>query len=358
MEQAYMQASNNNRLPAMARQIFYQIRPLILKQCSEDWTYESFCKWLPEFIRKFPETTGNWNVIYDPRGKFYEPHTDRMVELGTMGVRKYINDWKMGAGGHRNQFRFAFFIEKEGFGDLFDAVNLGKRYDIAIFSTKGYSTTACRELVDFLSSAGVTILCAHDFDCAGINIYGTLVGDNDRYNYSDKPNVIDIGLRLADIQEMGLDPEPVDYKKTPLPILKRNGCSQAEIDFLFSHKTKPYSGDRVELNAMPSNVLIEWLERKFSEHGVTKFVPNESILVESYLSKTRRYLLDKFKREMVDHLVEEERRRIAGLDIPVPDKLPIAVQDQLKAKPLIPWDVAVDQVAAQFIESEQENLAS
>ncbi|WP_228016142.1 hypothetical protein, partial [Synechocystis salina] len=57
---------------------------------------------------------------------------------------------------------------------------------------------------------------------------------------------------------------------------------------------------RVELNAMPSNVLIDWLERKFTQYGVTKFVPNESILVESYLDKSRRQLLDKFKgRELI-----------------------------------------------------------
>jgi hypothetical protein len=358
MEQAYMQASNNNSLPASARQIFYQIRPLILGQCSDEWSYKSFSDWLPEFIKQFPEITRRWNVTYDPRGKFYEPHTSRMVELGTKGVRDYINDLRAGIGGHCNQFRFALFIEKEGFSELFDAVNLGKRYDIAIFSTKGYSTTACRELVDYLSSVGVTILCAHDFDCAGLNIYATLAGDNDRYTYSDKPNVVDLGLRLSDVEEMGLDSEPVKYDKTPLPSLKKNGCSQAEIDFLCSHKTSPFSGSRVELNAMPSNVLIDWLERKFSEHGVTKFVPDESILVESYQVTARRHLLEKFMNEKVNELIEEERKRIAGLEIPIPDKLVIAVQDQLKARPLIPWNKAVERLAAQFIEPQQENLAS
>jgi DNA topoisomerase VI subunit B len=356
MEQAYMAASNNNSLPASARQIFYQIRPLILEHCSELWTYESFSRWLTEFLGKFPEIAGNWNVTYDPRGKFYEPHTGRIVDLGTKGVRKYINDWKIGAG-HYNRFKFALFIEKEGFGDLFDAVNLGNRYDIAIFSTKGFSTRASRELVDSLSEDGVTILCAHDFDCSGINIYGTIVRDSPCYTYRNPPNVIDIGLRLPDIQEMRLESEPVPYSKTPLPTLEENGCSQAEIDFLFSHKTKPYSGDRVELNAMPSNVLIDWLERKFAQYGVTKFIPNESVLVESYLDKSRRQLLDKFKRERIEHLIEEETQRIASLDIPVPDKLAIAVQDQLKAKPLIPWDVAVDAVAEQFLENHQEDLA-
>lgn len=358
MEQAYMQASNDNSLPASARQIFYQIRPLILEYCSESWTYKSFSGWLPEFIKKFPEIAGNWTVTYDPRGKFYEPHTGRIVDLGTKGVRKYINDWSDGAG-HYNRFKFALFIEKEGFGDLFDAVNLGNRYDIAIFSTKGFSTTACRELVDSLSGDGITILCAHDFDYAGINIYGTMVRDNRRYTYRNQPNIIDIGLRLPDVQEMGLSSEPVDkYDQNPLPSLKRNACSQAEIDFLCSHKTEPYSGHRVELNVMPSNVLIDWLERKFSEYGVTKFVPDESILVESYQSTARRHLLDKFKRERINHLIEEEARRIASLDIPVPDKLAIAVKDQLKAKPLIPWDVAIDQIAEQFVKSDQETLAS
>ena len=44
------------------------------------------------------------------------------------------------------------FVEKEGFNELFGAVGLADRYDIAMMSTKGMSVTAARHLVDEICS--------------------------------------------------------------------------------------------------------------------------------------------------------------------------------------------------------------
>ncbi|MGI9069670.1 MAG: hypothetical protein ACR2HX_25110 [Pyrinomonadaceae bacterium] len=62
-------------------------------------------------------------------------------------------------------------MEKEGFTALLNHSQIGKRYDIAIMSTKGFSVTASRRLVESLSAAGVTTLVAHDFDVSGFTIY-------------------------------------------------------------------------------------------------------------------------------------------------------------------------------------------
>src|SRR5262249_58668723 len=98
--------------------------------------------------------------------------------------------------GPQNRYKFALFIEKEGFDRALRP--LAERYDVALFSTKGMPSTSCRQLVDRLSAEGVTILVLHDFDRSGINILNALHTSNDRYTFAREPKVIDIGLRLAD----------------------------------------------------------------------------------------------------------------------------------------------------------------
>jgi hypothetical protein len=47
-----------------------------------------------------------------------------------------------------NRYRYALFVEKEGFDELLKSVKLARRFDLAIMSTKGMSVTAARHLVD------------------------------------------------------------------------------------------------------------------------------------------------------------------------------------------------------------------
>jgi DNA topoisomerase VI subunit A len=103
--------------------------------------------------------------------------------------------------GPNGRFSFALFIEKEGFFPLFEAVHLEKRYDLALTSTKGLSVTALRHLVEKLSRKGVTLLVLHDFDKSAFSILGTLRRNTRRYRFHNRPNVIDIGLRLDDLDE-------------------------------------------------------------------------------------------------------------------------------------------------------------
>ena len=50
-----------------------------------------------------------------------------------------------------SRYRFAVFVEKEGFEPLINRSGLMQRYDVAIFSTKGMSPIAARQLVDAVS---------------------------------------------------------------------------------------------------------------------------------------------------------------------------------------------------------------
>jgi hypothetical protein len=42
---------------------------------------------LPDYIA---ENDVNWDVVYDDRGHFREPHTGTVIGLGTLAVRDYL----------------------------------------------------------------------------------------------------------------------------------------------------------------------------------------------------------------------------------------------------------------------------
>ena len=147
MEECYMKASDNNRLPATARQIYYVARPLIEEQTDKPLSYAYFSQTLlPNFVN---EHGAGWDVVYDDRGHFTEPHTKRVIGLGTLNVRAYlsrVDRLEVGGSGFRSSsvktygphgsFGAVLYVEKEGFMPLFKRVRLAKRYDIAIMSFK------------------------------------------------------------------------------------------------------------------------------------------------------------------------------------------------------------------------------
>ena len=136
--------------------------------------------------------------------------------------------------GSRNRYRFVLFLEKEGFYPLLEAAQIAERHDIAIMSTKGMSVTAARKLVDEMSQQRVTVLVCHDFDKSGFSILHTLRTDTRRYTFQAQPKVVDLGLRLADVQAMDLQSEPVSYPavSTLVSICTESVARQRRMRFL------------------------------------------------------------------------------------------------------------------------------
>lgn len=313
MKTAYLKASADGMLPANARQIMYAARPLILAEPDITELDDSYFTQhlLPDYQKENPKETADWDVVYDARGHFTEPHTLLTFGIGTMEVRDYINEWRSGSAttcGPENRFRFALFIEKEGFDPLLKQGRIAERYDLAIFSSKGQSTTATRELVEALSEKEVTILVAHDFDVYGLSICHNLSHDTRRYEFQTTPNVIDLGLRLKDVKEMGLEGEPVEFKqeKDPGIRLYDYDVSLDEIDYLTGAKggrVDSWRGLRVELNAMTSQQFIDWLESKFDEYGVAKVIPQDSeLLSRVWQSDYRAAAYEKFAAKRIEQI--------------------------------------------------------
>jgi hypothetical protein len=197
MGQAYMAASGNGTLPASARQIFYQARPKIMAMTEDrELAYGYFSQTLlPDYIE---EHELDWNVVYDARGHFEEPHTNQRIGCGTIEVGNYLramtepsivpaefSDANIEIIGPVGNLSGVLFCEKEGFNPLFKAVNLANRFDLMIISTKGVSVTAARQLIDNIcGDHDLPLFVLHDFDVAGFLILGTLQRDTRRYQFS------------------------------------------------------------------------------------------------------------------------------------------------------------------------------
>ena len=364
METAYRKASTNGTLPAQARQIMYAARPEILERTECDKLDSDYFtqKLLPNYISEHPEQTEGWNVVFDARGHFMEPHTGIIIGLGTLGVHEYLQNVSgyivddigpkidgllYPTMGPNNRYSALLFIEKEGFMSLFEAVKLAERYDIAIMSTKGMSVTAARQLVDTICGGNKTpipLLVLHDFDKAGFSILGTLQRDTQRYKFSNNVNVINLGIRLEDVQKYNLVSEDCSLGKSdPTPNLKENGATQEEIDFLCSNRQmawyeQSYIGKRVELNAFSSGDFIEWIESKLKEHGIKKVIPDNQTLKSAY----RRAALIKILNEKLEMFIDVAREEVAKLN---PQQLTQKTKKLLKQKPEMSWDQAIADIA-------------
>jgi hypothetical protein len=365
MEKAYQLASGNGRYPALARQIMYSARPDILSITGRTKFDDKYFTQtlLPDYLREHPAETADWNIAFDPRGHGTEPHTELKIAMGTLAVRAYLERIREGIAlsevvdlpplglfptyGPLHRYKDVLFIEKEGFDPLLASARIAQRYDIFIVSTKGMSVTALRRLVDELSECGVErIFVLHDFDTSGFSILGTLGVSGRRYQFKNQVAIIDLGLRLADIDEIErleghrLQSEPIDLPPDPQKrarrldsqagTLARHGASPEEIEFLSSQRT--------ELNMMNAPQFVRYIERKLNEHRVTKVIPDAETLV----LQARRY----YEWQLTKRLLDQERDRLKAeaAETPVSPHLDRKVGDLLAERPELAWDTAVVEI--------------
>ena len=136
-------------------------------------------------MAEHPDETAEWDVVYDARGHFAEPHTDRLISLGTINVRGYLREVATYAPpggmidpdlpplpifptcGPKHRYGAVLFLEKEGFGPASGRA-LAERYDLAIMSTKGLSNhRGPAPGRPSLREFDLPLLVLHDFDKSG-----------------------------------------------------------------------------------------------------------------------------------------------------------------------------------------------
>lgn len=306
--EAAKRASANFTLPFTARQHYYQVRPLAQQYTSKELTYSYFT---PPLLTEYEDIFGSLKgLVYEPRGHFTEPHkevikcpkckaivmeADVNVPLGTLNVEEYkIPEY---------EYDKILYVEKQGFRQIFDAVKLGQRYDMAIMATQGFSTRAAKALLAPAPQKNITILAAHDCDIAGYDIARTL--QNATRTAPGIHQVIDIGLSVEEALDMGLPVESVSYKKAPPYKLLRRLTSE-EKDFLVTgYANGRYYGKRVELDAMTASQLVSWIEGKLKALGLEKKVLPPETVVNDTLKDTINSKLEDDAKQLVREAIEE-----------------------------------------------------
>ncbi len=156
------------------------------------------------------------------------------------------------------------------------------------------------------------------------------------------PNVVDIGVRLADVQAMNLPAELVEYRQKgdPRPSLMDCGATEEETAFLVSHQRSDgrWLGQCVELNAMTSEGFIKWLERKLQEQGVTKFIPTDRQL---RIAWTRAWCI-----RQINVALAKTVRELGKPPAPPPG-LTDQIQRYLEEHPAAAWDTALSATEVQ-----------
>ena len=340
IEGAYFHARGPVPASVRPRQIMYASRKRIEELSGKPLTGQYFSQTLlTYFMKGHPELTKDWDIVWDDRGHFEEPHDGIRIGVGTASVREYIEN--------RNSHSYGaiLYIEKEGFDETFKAYHLPERYDLAVMSSKGMSTTAARTLIEKCSRQGVKILCLHDFDVAGFTICATASRDTERYEFEHTPDVIDIGLRLADVREMGLLSEGVEIRDDPSDRLIRDGATPEEIEFLRGTRTiiskgkVGFKGQRVELNAMTNPELIAFVERKLEKHGVRKVIPPEDLLQRNFRAAVRQQKIEGHM-TAVQEMVSKEMEQFKP-----PRDLHRKVANELERHSAFSWRRAIDTLA-------------
>ena len=161
---------------------------------------------------------------------------------------------------------------------------------------------------------------------------GTLQRDTRRYSFENAIEVVDLGLRLDDID--GLQSESVYNRGSDYAVrsnLIENGATEDEVEFLLRR--------RVELNAMTSPQLIEFIERKLRAVGVAKIIPDDETLEHAY----RRIRVHDLMDNRIRALQEEVEAEAAAE--PMPKDLACQVATMLREDPEMPWDAALRRIS-------------
>jgi hypothetical protein len=371
---AYMKASGDNEFGATPRQVFYVIREMWLNAGSNPERVKDADHFqstvLPVFQKEFKNETGenctaDWKVYYDERGHYEEPHSDNRMGIGTLSVQTNVNNWDTASSkydgldvplsplvftrGPLNRYRYALYIEKEGFNEILQESGILKEYDLALFSSKGNASVASRTLAAAMEERGVSILCVHDFDYDGFNILNTLKTP-ERASVAEHgtklTNVIDLGLNLRAIEEYGLESEPVpiaEAKPKSFNVSDSVSCFLGSnergetilcgpknnvwryalesgdpikiAEFFFGKnpiwKEGAWQCQRVELNAFTSDHFVQWLREELdvlekyrleNETGEQfKVIPSDDVL--------KGYLVRAEQTKEIQNFIEKLRRK-------------------------------------------------
>jgi hypothetical protein len=332
LEDAIASASGDGEYRFNERQIFYQLRPIVLDETGQELRIGNFTTIITDYENETGEIPGMYR---EPRGSIYHPHRRETIPLGTLTVEQYERPiWT---------FNKLVYIEKEGFSEALKDDGWPERHDCAPMSSKGFSTRAARDLVDKLAEHDepVTIFCVHDADAFGTMIYQTFQ-EATKARGARKIKIVNLGLEAWEAVDADLEVEDVPQgeqrKAVASYVLEREDGEYWET-WLQTH--------RVELNAMTTPEFIAWLDRKMVEHGGGKLIPPNEVIaaeLEKRLdSKVRAVITERILREA--RLDDQVAAALAEIDRPDVAELTVGIKQLFEHNPEHEWRDHVEATA-------------
>jgi hypothetical protein len=326
-------AGGDGRFRFGQRQLFYAIRPDFIAAIGEAPTWNYFC----QVVTDYEEAIGtDIPMMYrDARGVIYHPHLGVEIPLGTLDVEDYARPAWL--------FNKVLYCEKEGFFPILRGMHWPEINDIALMTSKGFSSRAARDLIDMLAASDepCDFFCIHDADAAGTMIYQTLQ-EATRARGARKVRIHNLGLEPAEAREMGLPVEPVVREDD-------NGSSLAVADYVPDADKEWLQSHRIELNAMTSPQLVAWLDRKFAPFR-GKVIPPAEVMARRLDDDVRAILRERIvarilARANVDGLVGRAMERRAGEIAAASAKIVDTISAALGREPRRPWTGPVGSLA-------------
>jgi hypothetical protein len=274
---AIQAATDNERLPANVRALYYKVRDAIQAYMPKELDYNYFSQTI--LIEYWQEFGRNPLIYNDPRGVLYAPHGEDVLQLGTLEVDQFIFP--------EHEYNKVLFIEKKGLWHTLKAANLHKKYDMAVIAGEGYASEAIRVLLE-KAQAGqdYTIFVLHDADPAGYNIART-IQDSTKRMPNHNIEVIDLGLNIQDAIDMKLRSENFTRQNELMQHLDFNKIEHEYFDgkLTVTGNKKSWVCQRFELNTMSARQLVDYvdqgIDRAIDAQSLDKkVIPPETVLTD------------------------------------------------------------------------------
>jgi hypothetical protein len=259
-------------------------------------------------ITDYENENGEIPLMYrEPRGSITHPHRDETITLGTLMVEEYERPpWN---------FNKLVYIEKEGAHEALKQNRFLERHDCAVMSSKGFSTRAARDLIDKLveHDEPVEVFCVHDADASGTMIYQTLQ-EATKARGARKIKIINLGLEPWEAVASGLEVETLEQGEYSKPVA----------DYVREREDGQYwdnwlQTNRIELNAMTTPQLIEWLDMKITQFGNGKLIPPTQVLEEDLADRIETKVRTAITESILSEAKVEDQVAAAIVAIKTPD---------------------------------------
>ncbi|MEO1652567.1 MAG: hypothetical protein AAFU64_03390 [Bacteroidota bacterium] len=356
IDPAIQKASGQGQYRYSLRQLYYVMRPMVMQETGRELRYANFSNIITDY--EF-ETGQDLPGIYrDERGTLLHPHSHQEVKLGTKNIEQYQRPIY--------NFNKILYSEKEGFFEILKDAGFCEKYDCALLTSKGFASRAARDVIDLLAETEEELFffCIHDADLSGTLIYQALQGAT-RARPERKVHILNLGLEPWEGLEMGLEVEKLEKRSTKT-------AAQYILDFdQKMGEKKPFQFEaydrwaewqewlkyfRIELNAMDTPTFLDWLDRKFSDLGIGKVIPQETYLKDRAEDSLEAGLRSRIREALMqqlnlDQMIESKLREIfpEALDELKKKELAAEIRKSLDNRPQQSWENSFSEQLAELM---------